>query len=404
MVYILLLLIYLAFVSLGLPDGLSGVAWPLMYKEFSVAFSFSSIAFIPCSIGSVLSSLMIGKVLRKFKTGQIVMFSCILTGVALFLFSFATSIVHIMLIALPLGIGAGGVDAALNDYVARRFTAKHMNWLHASYGVGTTIGPVIMTTVIAVTGTWRWGDRIVGIIQLCLAALFFATLFVWKKAEDILDSKKANDNNVSVTQETLATSIDKESTKKEVKKPVKKIMRLVVSFGIYTGCEACIVSWAASYFNLGQHFSLTLAGELCSAYFAAFVVGRVLCGFIVEKLSMKGAIIVGTVISAFGLLTLMLAGSYLCFAIIGVCLIGIGYAPIYPCMMQQTPLLIEKEYVSDTIGYQMACANVAYFLFTYTVGLICEHTTLLAMPFLLFGLIISFALVKVVPELKMKKA
>lgn len=381
----LLILIYLGFVSLGLPDGVMGVAWPLMYVEFDVPLSFLSIMGIPCTIGAVISSLIVGKLLKKFKPVHIIIFSCFLTGLSLVAFSFAPNIWVMILLNLPFGLGAGGVDATLNDFVAKHFTAKHMNWLHASYGIGATIGPFIMTQIIAHFGQWRPGHRIVGFMQLGLGILFILTIGIWTKAKTYL---KTN------TIEETATSSSSSA------KPKLTIARLVAAFVIYTGLEAIVVTWVASYFNLGLGFSLVTAGSMSTVFFFSFVVGRVLSGSIVEKLTIKITIIIGTVLVIVGAVLLMVAGSNLPVAVIGVILLGIGCAPIYPCMMQQTPLLVPAEYASSTIGYQMAGANIAYLTFPYIVGFICERTTLRLYPYTILIVVISLVFVKILPEMK----
>lgn len=387
-VVFLLVLIYLGFVSLGLPDGVMGVAWPLMYVEFDVPLSFLSIMGIPCTVGAVISSLIVGKLLKKFKPVHIIIFSCFLTGLSLVAFSFAPNIWVMILLNLPFGLGAGGVDATLNDYVSRHFTAKHMNWLHASYGIGATIGPFIMTQIIAHFGQWRPGHRIVGFMQIGLGILFILTISVWTKAKPFLKTNTMEEE----TSKSTGSS-----------KPKLTIARLVAAFVIYTGLEAIIVTWVTSYFNLGLGFSLVTAGSMSTVFFLSFVVGRVVSGGIVEKLTIKVTILIGTFLVICGAVLLMLAGNNLAVAVIGVVLLGIGCAPIYPCMMQQTPLLVPSEYASSTIGYQMAGANIAYLTFPYIVGFICERTTLRLYPYAILIVIASLVVVKIIPELKLGK-
>lgn len=386
-VSVLLVLIYLSFISLGLPDGVMGVAWPLMYVEFDVPLSFISIMGIPGTIGAVTSSLLVGKLLKKFKPAHIIIVSCFLTGLSLIGYSFATSIWMLVLLNFPFGLGAGGVDATLNDFVSKHFSAKHMNWLHASYGIGTTIGPFIMTQVIAHLNTWRPGHRIVGFIQVGLGVLFIVTIGVWAKAKPFLKENsldKATDSKPSIS----------------LKNPKLTIARLVTSFIIYTGMEAMIVTWLASYFNLGKGFSLVTAGRISTIFFASYVVGRVLSGFIVEKLTLKGTINLGLLTALIGFIVVLLSGKVLAIGILGVILIGAGIAPVYPCMMQQTPLLVPEELSSSAIGYQMAGANIAYLSFPYIAGFICERTSLLWLPVALIVVILALIAVKVIPEMK----
>lgn len=386
-VTVLLILIYMAFVSLGLPDGVMGVAWPLMYVEFDVPLSFISIMSIPGTIGAVTSSLIVGKLLKKFKPVHIVITACFLTGLSLIGYSFAPNIWVMILLNFPFGLGAGGVDATLNDFVSRHFTAKHMNWLHASYGIGTTIGPFIMTQVIARLNNWRPGHRTVGFMQIGLGILFILTIAVWSKAKPFL-----RDNTSAETKETKSDI--------KLKKPKLTIARLVASFAIYTGMEAIIVTWIASYFNIGKGFSLVTAGHMSTVFFASFVVGRILSGVVVEKLTIKGTIFDGIALTLIGVIVLIFSGKILAIAVAGVILIGVGCAPIYPCMMQQTPLLVPEEYSSSTIGYQMAGANIAYLTFPYIVGFICERTTLLLFPIALLVALIALVVVKIIPEFK----
>lgn len=394
MITFLLIMLFVGFISLGLPDALGGVAWPLMYADLNVPLAFANLIFLPSMVGAIISSLFIGKINKILSPGWVIAISCILTSVGVIGVSFSTNVWMVLLFAFPMGLGAGGVDATINSFVAKYFTARHMNWLHASYGIGTTIGPMIMLFVIQSTGTWRWGNRTVGIVQFGIGLFFIATLGIWKKAKPVLE-KKLEERQQTASPDQIIEE-HKEVSKREV-------FRLVLAFAIYAGLESTIMTWATTYFNLGVGAELVLSGQTATVYYACFVVGRALSGFIVNKLGLKRMVILGTAISIAGLACILVASYSMIFGVVGMGLIGLGYAPIYPCMMQQTPLLVGKDKTSAVIGYQMAASNLCYFALPLLIGFLGEHISLYLVPISLLVLAVLFVLVKIVFENKCRK-
>jgi MFS family permease len=389
MIMFLLILLFIAFISLGLPDALGNIAWPLMYLDFSVPLSSSSLLFLPAMLGGIISSLIAGRLIKKFRPGWIIAISCFLTSVGMLGISFAPSVPFVILSALPLGLGAGGVDATINDFVAKNFTAKHMNWLHACYGIGTTIGPAIMLYVIQTTGTWRAGHRTVAIIQACLGVIFILTIGIWKKTAPALKERRKQ-NALKINPEDVIPA--------SCANPKKAIARQVMAFAVYAGLESIIVTWGTTYFNIGLGNELILSGETATVYFFAFVVGRILAGFIVNRIGLKRIVFIGISISFVGIIMILLSSFSIYFGMIGMALIGIGYAPIYPCMMQQTPILVGKEASSVVIGYQMAVSNLCFTLLPFVTGLFGQYISLYAIPVVLGILAVTFFFIKVVPE------
>lgn len=418
---ILLIIIYLAFVSLGLPDGFFGVAWPEMRQTFSMPLAGAGYLTTISTIGSVISSFTSGHILKKLGTGPVVCISCALTGLAFLGYGLSNSFYFLMLLCIPLGFGAGAVDAGLNNYVSTHLTSQHMNWLHASWGLGALIGPVIMTNAIVRQGSWRYGYIEVAVIQLSLATLFLFTLRIWKKKDQEIsaeasrtasdkDSESAAQRETNVPAMRAATDVEKDFRAKRSLGSVlrggfarifhhKGLLYAMLVFLFYVGSEASVGLWSASYLRTARNVSVEDAGLWVSVYYGGITAGRILIGFIVEKIGTKTAVRIGMGVSTVGFLLLFLPFGTSVLCPVGLGLIGLGFAPIFPCVMQDTPVHFGKDFSRIAIGYQMGMSNIGYTFLPILIGAISGATTLWFVPFgaLLLFVLFIFAYEKLTP-------
>ena len=334
----LLALIYLAFISLGLPDSLLGSGWPVMHAELGVSVSFMGIVSMVISGGTILSSLLSDRLTHRLGTRIVTVVSVFLTVVALFGFSISTRFWMLIAFAVPYGLGAGAIDAALNNYVALHYKAKHMSWLHCFWGVGTIVSPFIMGYALT-HSTWNAGYRIVGLIQLAIAVLLLVTLPVWKVYADAT--------------ETAGRRVGLRAALR-----IKGVPFLLLGFFAYCSAETTTMQWASTYFVEVKHLPAERAATLAALFYIGITAGRFLSGFLTEKLGDRGMIRLGAGVLACGIAALLLPveSYYLAFAAFLV--IGLGCAPIYPCIIHSTPANFGAESSGAIIGIQMASAYV----------------------------------------------
>ena len=334
----LLALIYLAFISLGLPDSLLGSGWPVMHAELGVSVSYMGIVSMVISGGTIISSLLSDRLTHRLGTRVVTVLSVFLTVIALFGFSLSTRFWMLIAFAVPYGLGAGAIDAALNNYVALHYKAKHMSWLHCFWGVGTIVSPFVMGYALT-HGTWHAGYRVVGLIQLVIAVLLLATLPVWKVNPD--------------TAETAGKRVGLRAALK-----IKGVPFLLLGFFAYCSAEATAMQWASTYFVEVRHIPSERAATLASLFYIGITAGRFLSGFLTDKLGDRRMIRLGAGVLACGIAALLLPidSYYLAFAaFLG---IGLGCAPIYPCIIHSTPANFGAENSGAIIGIQMASAYV----------------------------------------------
>lgn len=369
MIHLLLVIIYIAFISLGLPDSLLGSAWPSMYPDLQTSVSYAGIIFILISVGTVISSLFSDRLTRTFGTGKLTAFSVLLTAAALFGFSFSTSFPMLCIWAIPYGLGAGSVDASLNNYVALHYESHHMSWLHCMWGIGATLGPYIMGFVLSHGGHWTMGYRSVGILQTVLVIVLFATLSLWKTSA----TSEAED-----TAEILSL--------KEII-GIPGVKEILVAFFCYCALEQTTGLWASSYLVLYKDMDPKLAASFASIFFIGITAGRAVNGFLTLKLNDTQLIRLGQGIIAIGILFLFLPlGNTI--SLIGFVLIGLGCAPIYPCVIHSTPDNFGAQRSQAIIGVQMASAYVGNIVMPPVFGLIAGHITISLLPFYLGGILL----------------
>lgn len=356
----LLALIYLAFISLGLPDSLLGSAWPLMHLEMGVPISYMGIITMLISGGTIVSSLMSDRLTRKFGTKILTVASVFLTVIALFGFSFANNFSMLIVFAIPYGIGAGAIDAALNNYVALHYKAKHMSWLHCFWGVGTIVSPFVMGYALT-SSTWNNGYRIVGFMQLVIGIILLLTLSVWKVNEDV----------VSTTSEDVGLF-------KALR--IKGVPFLLLGFLAYCAAETTTMQWASTYFVEVKGISIERAASFASLFYIGITAGRFISGFITDKLGDRKMILLGSSVLIVGILTLAIpSGSYeLAFA--SFIIIGLGCAPIYPCIIHSTPYNFGAKNSGVIIGIQMASAYLGATFMPPIFGVLGNASTFAIMP------------------------
>lgn len=364
MFQLLLVIIYLAFISLGLPDSLLGSAWPSMYQEFSVPVSYAGGISMIIAVGTIISSLQSDRLTKKFRTGKVTAFSVLMTAAALFGFSVSHSYVALCLWAIPYGLGAGSVDASLNNYVALHYASKHMSWLHCMWGIGASLGPYVMGYALTDNGSWNMGYRYIAILQIVLTAILLVSLPLWKiktSADTTLDTEK---------QEPL-------SLKKIICIPGAK--EAMVTFFCYCAVEQTAGLWASSYLVLNLGLSEDTAASFASLFFVGITIGRALGGFLTLKLNDTQMIRLGQAIVAVGTLFLFLPLGNRS-ALAGLVLLGLGCAPIYPSIIHSTPEHFGSDRSQAIIGVQMASAYVGTCLMPPVFGLIANHISVSLLP------------------------
>ncbi len=363
----LLLIIYIAFISLGLPDALLGSSWTMMHKELGVSIEFAGVIAFVISSGTIVSSLLASRIIRRFETGKVVAVSVAMTAIALLGFSLSNSIGILMVFAIPLGLGAGAVDALLNNFVAIHYKQRHMNWLHCFWGIGATGGPLILAFFIASSGTWKSGYRTVGIIQVILVVFLVVFLPLWKRAEDDTPGEKV------VGDEFI-------SNRKAFK--IRGVKLALLTFLFYCSLEAGTGLWAASYLTTQRDVTPANAALWTSMYYGGITLGRFLSGIIAEKVESENLIRGGLVIIASGILLIALPLPSL-FCMIGLVLIGLGCAPIYPGMIHLTPLRFGKKASQAIIGLSMAFAYIGTTVMPPLLGAVSGILTLKIFPYVL---------------------
>lgn len=371
----LLPIIYLAFISLGLPDSLLGSAWPVMYKELGVGISSSGIIFMIISLGTVLSSLNSDRLTRLLGAGKVTALSVVTTAVALFGFSISHSFPVLCLWAIPYGLGAGSVDAALNNYVALHYESRHMSWLHCMWGVGAALGPVIMRRVLFGGGSWNQGYRTISMMQVVLSAVLFGTLSFWHKPSQTGKPDSSGNSKPLSLRQVVA---------------VPGAKAIMGCFFCYCALEQTVGLWASSYLVLARGIDTVAAAGYASLFFLGITAGRALSGFATFKLNDAQMVRVGIGLILAGILLIVLPfGNWS--ALSGLILIGLGCAPVYPSLIHATPLYFGAERSQSMIGVQMASAYIGTSLMPPLFGQLVKLAPIGILPFYLLVLCLLIA-------------
>lgn len=371
----LLVVIYIVFISLGLPDSLFGVAWPVVHTEFGVAESFASFYSIITGVCTGGVSFLAGKVLRRFGTAKVTLVSILLTAVGLLGISFAPNLLVMMLFSVILGYGAGIIDTGVNNFVSLHFKARHMNWLHCFWGVGVTVSPMIMSAFLAgETGAWRNGYRVVAAMQLCIALIVAISLRKWIRVEKAGAPDAGNAPKTPAPQEKSFLSLLR----------TKGVLVSILSLGLYCSMEFLIGTWGATYLVHAAALSPDAAAKWISLYFGGIMLGRLVSGFLSVKLKDNTLIFLGIFVSLLGIALLVLPLGTV--SLYGLLLIGFGFGPIFPSVIHAVPARFGKDYSADITGYHMGGAYAVGFSVQLAFGFIAAATTFKITPFVLCGL------------------
>lgn len=374
----LLVLIYVAFISLGLPDSLLGSVWPAMHADLGVEISLAGLLSAVVCAGTVLSGLMSARLIVRFGTARVTAVSVLMTAAAMVGMALSGSFVFTLLMCVPLGLGGGAVDAALNNFVALHYEARHMNWLHCFWGLGATLGPAVIGLLLRLTGQWRGGYLGMAAAQCVLAAVMFASLPLWRRAG-----------------ETRCASGDA----KPVPLRLRQVVRLplapavLVSLLAYCGAESVMNLWCASYLVGARSIPADQAASWVSLFFLGITLGRMLAGFLSVRMRPAQLVRTGVLCSAAGMALLIAPLDGLLPA--ACLLVGLGFAPVYPAMLHRTPVVFGSEVSQSVMGIQMAFAYIGSTLMPPLAG---AMTHLLGMGFLPVFVLALIALLLILSE------
>ncbi len=360
----LIVIIYIAFISLGLPDSITGSAWPVMHGELGVPLSYVGIVTMIIAGCTIISGLTSDWLTRKLGAGLVTAISVAMTAAALFGFSVSHSFLPLCFWAIPYGLGAGAVDAALNNYVALHYASRHMSWLHCFWGVGAAAGPYIMSYALTSGAGWNNGYRIISVIQIVLTAVLFASLPMWKKRTDEAE------NGEEIKSKGIIGSLK-----------IKGVPLVLVMFFGYCALEATAGIWASSYLVEYKGTDAETAARFASLFYIGITVGRFVCGFVADKIGDRNLIRIGLAVIAAGLVMIMIPAQNNITALCGLIVVGIGCAPIYPSVIHATPANFGKENSQAIIGIQMASAYVGTTFMPPLFGVIAENISIGLYPF-----------------------
>lgn len=372
MTHLLLAIIYLSFISLGLPDSLLGAAWPSMYPQFQVPVSYAGIISMIICLGTIFSSLQSDRLTRRFGTGRVTAVSVAMTALALLGFSLSGSFWMLCLLAIPYGLGAGGVDASLNNYVALHYASRHMSWLHCMWGVGTSIGPYFMALALTGGQGWNGGYRYIALIQIGLSLILFLSLPLWKGRTADMAEGGGQDTGPLPLREVLRIPGAKE---------------VMLAFFCYCALESTAMLWGSSYLVLHDGLTAERAASFASLFCIGITLGRGISGFLTFRLSDTAMIRLGQGIILAGAAALLLPFGESS-AVVGLVLLGLGCAPVYPCIIHSTPAHFGAERSQAVIGVQMASAYVGSCLMPPLFGLLANHISANLFPFYLLALLL----------------
>jgi len=380
---VLLIIIYISFISLGLPDSLLGSAWPSMYKDLNLPLHYAGYVSMIICAGTVISSILSERIIRRFGTGFVTAVSVLMTAVALFGFSFSSSFLFLCFWAIPLGLGAGSVDAALNNYVALHYKARHMSWLHCFWGVGASMGPIIMSFYLINKNSWNLGYSTIGIIQSSLVILLFATLPLWGK-------NKFRKNNDEI-KKTHGISF------KELFKIIG-VKYILIAFFCYCSIELTAGLWGSSYLVIEKNISPEIAARWISLYYAGITFGRFISGFLTIKLPNLQMVRLGQILIALGIITLLLPFEKIILP--GLFTIGLGCAPIFPSLLHDTPKNFGNDKSQAIMGIQMASAYIGNIFMPPLFGQIASFFGFFIFPYFLG---VTLVLMVIMVEILYKK-
>lgn len=372
MAHLFLAVIYLAFIALGLPDSLLGNGWPVMHRDFGVPLSYAGIVSVIIALGTIVASLISEKVTRRLGPGRVTVLSITLTAIGLLAFCFSSRFWQLCFWAVPYGLGAGGVDAALNNYMALHYKSRHMNWLHSMWGVGATTGPFIMGWALAGRYSWHGGYFVIGIIQVVIVALLILSLPLWKQNKE-------------------GTKVEKtESLSFGQVMSIKGSKEIMAAFFCYCAIEQTTGLWAASYLVFKGGLPEEMASRFAGFFFMGIMVGRMVSGFLTFRFGDTQMIRMGCAGVFIGLITILLPFGGI-FTVIGLILLGLGCAPIYPAIVHSIPHHFGAERSQAVMGVQIAGAYVGLCVMPPLFGPIANHISVGLLPIYLLIMAVIMA-------------
>ncbi len=366
---LLLAIIYVSFISLGLPDSLLGSGWPVMHIDLAAPISMAGVIAMIVSIGTIISSLMSDFLTRKLGAGLVTAISVATTAVALFGFSMSDSVWQICLWAVPYGLGAGAVDAALNNFVALHYAARHMSWLHCFWGIGTSVSPFIMSWCLSGGYGWQMGYKSVFAIQIVLTLALFASLPIWKRKES---ESKAEGEEFEAVHLGVAGAMK-----------LKGVKYVLLAFFCYCAIEGTAGLWASSYLVEARGVDTETAALFASLFYLGITFGRFVSGFAADKFKDKTLIRAGIVTIIAGVAMIALPTKSSLPALVGLVVVGLGCAPVYPSVIHSTPENFGRENSQAIVGIQMASAYVGCTLMPPLFGQIAKHISISLYPLVL---------------------
>lgn len=388
MATILLIIIFITYIGLGIPDSLLGAAWPAIYPEFDLPVSYASYVTICISVGTVISSYFAARIINRVGTAKVVAISTSVTAIALLGFSFAQSIIWLCILALPLGLGAGSIDTALNNYVALHYKATHINFLHCFYGVGVSVSPYLMSLALSDSGNWRGGYRTMFYFQLAIAILTVVSLPVWKKVGE-KSGEEEKKSKVLSTKEIFS---------------IKGVKSATGVFVFSCAIESLCLVWGSTFLVKSKNLTADEAAEMITLYFVGLALGRFVSGLAASKLSSVKIILIGQAVTlaAIVLTALPLSAGV---AAAGLFLVGFGNGPVFPNMTHITPQTFGKDVSQSVIGMQMALSYVSIMTVPLLFGQVAQHLGAHLMPYCLltFYAVMMASTFALIPVLKSKK-
>lgn len=390
MIGLLLCVIYLSFISLGLPDSLLGAAWPTIYPQFGVPVSYAGILSFVISLGTIISALMSDRITYKIGSGKVTAFSVGLTAAALLGFSLSGNFWLLVLFAIPYGLGAGGVDAALNNYVAIHYASHHMSWLHCMWGIGASISPSIMSFALTHNHDWHMGYRYISILQLILTTIIIFSLPLWKDRQIVGSMPERSQ---------MEGDREKGGEDKRLKPlkfrqifSIRGASEIMVMFFCYCALETTAGMWASSYMALTKGIERSTAAQWASFFYIGITIGRAVSGFLTMRFNDPTMIRIGEGLLILGALILMIPFPGTDSSLVGLITVGLGCAPIYPCVIHATPKYFGADKSQAIIGVQMACAYTGTLAVPPVFGLITKSCGAAVFPFFLLIFILIMTL------------
>ncbi|MBQ7323925.1 MAG: MFS transporter [Clostridia bacterium] len=383
----LLFIIYIAFIGLGLPDSMFGTAWPAIYADFALPISYGSFITSIVACGTIVSTLFSARLIHKFGTNKVVAVSTLLTAVALLGFSFSNNIWVMMLLSVPLGLGAGAVDVALNNYVALHYSAKQMSFLHCFYGIGVSVSPYVLSLVIGGENGWRNGYQIAFFIQIAISILLFASQSVWNKVGKTESSTEVDEVKNLTIRETLK---------------IPGVKSMCALFFLTCVIECRFSCWGITYLVEYKHMSAEQAASVILFYFVGMALGRFLSGVFADKVHSWKIIMIGELVLGVAVFLLALPGSAM-LSSIGLFMIGLGNGPLFPNFNHLAPESFGKDVSESVISLQMAAAYVGVLVGPLLCGLLGQGLGMFIFPIYIICAFIAMAVITVSAQKLLKK-